>query len=71
MNQQPDKAIVHYYADKGTFIKKGMGAMVYPVDHTSPHVSNSSFCHTSKVIRYDEDTGEFETQNSIYKPLVE
>ena len=42
---------------------------VYPVDHTSPLVSNTKACLTSPVIFIDTESGEFHTLNSIYKPI--
>lgn len=66
-----NKPIVHYKrsSDNYHYIKVGQSALVVPVDHPSPNVSNEDIVHTSTVISYDEQTGEFETKNTIYKPI--
>lgn len=63
---QPTKATVLYRPSR-TPITVGESAHVFPINHTSPLVSNRSICHTSLVAWYDEETGTFETDNSIYK----
>lgn len=62
------KKIVHYVpADIDIFpIRVGYSAFVYPKDHTSPFISNRGLSKTSTVVSYDENTGQFETLNSIY-----
>lgn len=65
----PTKAVVHYRS-AGRSIIVGHSALVYPVDHMSPLVSNTTIAHTSRVIAIREN-GEFETLNSIYKPVKE
>ena len=65
-----DKLIVHYLPDwYGNKIKIGAGAIVCPVDHTSYLVSNETCVWTSTVLNYDEYTGIFETEYTIYQPL--
>jgi len=71
MNKQPEKPTVHYDASKGAHIYEGFKALVYPIDHTSEWVSNTKMVTTSKVIRHDVKSGEFETMNTIYKPMEE
>lgn len=63
---QPTKATV-FYRPSGFPIIEGQGAHVYPINHTSPYVSNRHICHTSPVQYYDAESGTFETMNSIYK----
>lgn len=63
-----DKKVVHYDAKKGADIKVGRRAMVWPIDHTSPTVSNQTVAVTTPVTSYDEKTGVFETLNSKYVP---
>jgi hypothetical protein len=66
------KPVVHYYLiRKHNYINVGQSASVYPVDHPSALVSNMRICHTSKVLWYDETTGEFETENTKYVPFNE
>ena len=60
------KPIVHYISDGFTIIKLGERALIYPVDHPSPWVTNGRIAHTSPIIRVGDD-GEFETWNTIYK----
>ena len=65
---QPNKATVQYRPSNFPIVE-GTSAWVYPVDHTSPMVSNKQIARTSRVLSYDRHTGVFETMNSIYKPL--
>lgn len=61
------KPIVHYR--KLVSCSVGASALVHPIDHPGPDVSNTKMVRTSAVLRYDRDTGEFETRNSIYRRL--
>ena len=70
-HKQPTKATVHYRPSQYDLIKVGASATVFPIDHTSPFVSNEKVCFTSTVQSYNRETGVFETLNSIYKPLKE
>ena len=47
----------------------GDHALVEPINHTSPLVSNTTTVLTSRIVRLGED-GEFETENTIYRPNV-
>lgn len=62
------KKIVHYDATKKSLIAVGMSAIVKPIDHTSPLVSNKKLVVTSRVIAKHK-CGRFETENSIYVPI--
>jgi len=68
-----DKPVVHY--SKLMFCQVGWRARVIPVDHANPlewqHVVNGVENITSVVLNYDKETGEFETKNSIYRPIKE
>ena len=47
----------------------GQSATVYPVDHPDmERVTNGQMAYTSSVVSYDETTGQFETQNTLYVP---
>lgn len=61
--------VVHYDGNKGIQVMPGGGAMVYPLDHTSPHVTNTKVAFTSKVQAHDEKSGVFVTLNSLYIPV--
>ena len=61
----PYKPIVYYRPRKDDHIQLGQRALVYPVNHTSPLVSNKSIALTSKVIKIFNEG--FETKNSIYR----
>lgn len=69
------KPVVHYTPNPKQYIPvhPGGSALVWPVDHTNhvpgQRVSNSTWCTTSEVVRVG-DNGEFETLNTIYKPVV-
>lgn len=62
------KPIVHYRND-GTQRINGVGthAIVTPIDHPGARVSNTKLILTSRVVRVGS-WGEFETQNTIYRP---
>lgn len=63
------KKIVHYNKHPLNRITINRPAVVWPIDHPdSRNVSNTKPVFTSPVLSYDEDTGEFETLNTIYKP---
>ena len=64
----PEKATVQY-ACLHTVPEVGHHVVLVPVDHTSPFVSNYRPATTSKVVRVGEN-GEFETMNTIYKPMA-
>jgi hypothetical protein len=62
------KPVVKYKPTEYDKIKLGINAFIFPMTHTSPFVSNNTHVFTSVVIRIGEN-GEFETKNSIYRPL--
>jgi hypothetical protein len=63
------KKIVHYKSDKLSYFIEGASALVHTVDHPGETVSNTKAVLTSVVIRVDHSNGEFETLNTIYRPL--
>jgi len=65
------KQTVHYDLSKGTNIKIGNCAQVYPLDHPSALVSNKTLVITSEVMSYNKESGVFETQNTMYVPQDE
>lgn len=62
------KPVVHY--KDGTYIVEGQRAEVVPVDHPDFRL-NGTVCWTSRVVKYDQATGNFETKNTIYRPYKE
>ena len=64
-----NKPVVHYIPNKYQMICTGTSAYVWPIDHPSDLVSNTKPITTSKVIKYDRASGEFETMNTLYKPV--
>lgn len=64
------KPVVYYNKDKASFVSIGKSAMVYPLNHSSNRVSNRSVCMTSDVVSHNENTGLFETLNSVYVPIT-
>lgn len=65
-----DKQRVHYDKGRGTTeIVVGESCTLYPLDHPSPYVSNTTYAYTSPVVAYDSATGEIETQNMVYIPV--
>lgn len=63
------KPTVHYKEVSAIVI--GESTYVFPVDHPSSYVSNTTYTRTSKVVAHDPETGRFETKNTIYVPLNE
>lgn len=47
----------------------GSSALLLPVDHPGPHVSNTKFVTTSTVLSFDPETGIIETLNTRYVPV--
>lgn len=62
------KPIVRYTPTHADYIELGMPARVLPIDHPSDRVSNTDWVRTSLVERIGEN-GEFETRNTVYKPV--
>lgn len=62
------KKLVKYNTEYSAIIEVGRPAIVRPIDHTSELVSNTKHVMTSLVLRFDKKSGEFETENSIYRP---
>jgi hypothetical protein len=61
------KPCVHY--DLLVRCEAGQRALVRPLNHPQEaSVSNRSVALTSIVLAYDPDTGEFETENTRYRP---
>lgn len=65
------KPTVHYRIDEHSYVVVGQSAMVRPVDHPSPLVSNKTYAKTSPVVMVDYDSGVFETENTRYVPVAE
>lgn len=61
------KRIVHYDAALTPIVMRGFRAIVRPLDHPGPHVSNTRAIITTRVVKVLPE-GAFETENSIYKP---
>lgn len=66
--QTANKQVVTYDCSESPFVIEGGSALLKPINHTSPHVSNTKTVRTSNVVRVDLETGEIETLNTIYKP---
>lgn len=63
------KKVVHYDTARGVMQHHSGGVLLWPIDHPdSDHVSNASYVLTSKLMKQDLETGEFETENSLYAP---
>lgn len=66
------KPVVEYATTEHSFIKLGCRAYVLAIAHpgNSNMSSGTKEVFTSEVIKYDEETGEFETLNTFYKPAT-
>lgn len=62
-----NKPVVLYDASIEYHVKIGSRALVHPLNHPSELVSNTTYILTSNVVRIGEN-GEFETENTIYRP---
>ena len=60
-----EKAVVQYTPTALPIIV-GEGASVVVYDHPSVELNYAPFVHTTRVVSYDEATGEFETRNTKY-----
>lgn len=61
------KKVVQYDSSKGVMQHPSGGVLLWPIDHPdTERVSNASFVLTSKLMRQDLNTGEFETENTRY-----
>ena len=63
------KPFVNYKPTATQFIRVGESACVFPINHESNLVSNTTLIATSEVINYDKETGRFETRNTVYIPV--
>jgi hypothetical protein len=54
---------------KALYVKEGVSAVLVPVNHPSPLVTNGSECTTSIVKFYDPAHGLIVTRNTVYLPL--
>lgn len=64
------KKIVKYKPHSNDRIFVGVSAEITEtVDHTSKYVCNGRPVITSMVVFHDKETGEFETMNTLYKPV--
>lgn len=64
------KRTVHYNKDEFVLIEVGKQVEVYAVDHyNKSYIFPHQRVITSTVLCYNEDTGVFETLNSIYVPI--
>lgn len=61
------KASVKYDNLKKVYFM-GKSALLYPLNHTSGLVSNTTLATTSAIVSKDFDCGHIETQNSVYVP---
>lgn len=62
-----DKPVVQYLPNAWNYVNVGQRASVYALNH--PHLGADRIS-TSKVVSYDSNTGEFETQNTLYVPAT-
>lgn len=69
----PPRPVVRYRTDKPHIISVGRSALVYPMAHPSPDVTGDGETPvlTSPVCAYNDETGEFSTLNTDYKPVQE
>ena len=62
---EKQKRVVHY-KEASNVILYGR-AIVLPIDHTSNLVTNTTYAITSPIVKVYPQSGDFETENSIYR----
>lgn len=69
----PKKVVKYRYwtEDHAQHVKVGHQAIIMPLDHESPLVSNTTTALTSPVIRVFTEIEGFETANTIYVKEVQ
>lgn len=63
------KPVVKYSMTQYSFVELGQRASVLAFEHPGNEVMEAGTKEvlTSTVIKYDEDTGDFETRNTLYQ----
>lgn len=61
------KPVVMYRPISLGLIKVGQRATVVAIDHPSHLIRPFEVVHTSLVLEYDEDSGDFVTRNTFYR----
>lgn len=69
MMNKPIVLYRYFFEHPAANLALGKSTVVWPLDHPSPLVSNTKPVWTSPVIRLGP-RGEFETENTIYRPNV-
>lgn len=69
MSENKTKKIVHYDRKSAIMINVGYAAIIETLDHPNCKNLKGEPVFTSKVIAHNEYTGEFETLNTLYKPI--
>jgi hypothetical protein len=63
-----NKPIVHYSRLFSTLVV-GQFASVVTADHPDAYLNDAPYVWTSAVLKVNEETGEFETRNTMYVPV--
>lgn len=69
-NKERVKPVVHYTTRWNNF-EIGKSVTITTVDHPAGYLNQFPVVYTSAVVTFDEETGEFETRNTLYKPFKE
>lgn len=67
-NKERVKPVVHYTARWNDF-EIGKSVTITTVDHPAAYLNDFPVVYTSAIVAFDEETGEFETRNTLYKPF--
>ena len=67
-NKERVKPTVYYTSRRNNF-EIGKSATITTVDHPAAYLNEFPIVYTSAVVAFDEETGEFETRNTLYKPF--
>lgn len=67
-NKERVKPVVHY-TSRWSNLEIGKSVTLTTVDHPAGYLNEFPVVYTSAVVAFDEESGEFETRNTLYKPL--
>lgn len=65
-NPNREKPVVEYVLARMNKVEVGYPAYIHVFGHPAAYLDKAHYVITSAVVSYDENTGDFETQNTKY-----
>ena len=65
-NPSREKPVVEYTLARMSGIRVGYSASIHTFGHPAAYLDNAHYVTTSVVLKYDDETGDFETLNTKY-----